>query len=288
MLTIRLDKPITDLTLPLLRRDKLLEGDKGGILHLVDFANRYSWSGGAPVNGATIKDVAEKGNATFYLDAGQAVGFSGNGVDFSALTNHGAWSQIPARVAASIWGDGAQAQYFLMCMYVRLPTEADFNSGSTLVPMMTFSPGAGQGYQTGPEIAVIGQAINKSLTFRRQKALNTAESKNLVIQAGEFGKFAQVAMWRDATGQHCSVKTQDGGLRSSVFAEGVSTNNTVNFSAAVGGVGQAKAFGPAGDLTAYNWKLYRHFVENLRISGRNATDVLEADWLRTVSRSVFS
>lgn len=291
MLVLKTNRACTDLTLPILKRDTLLETVNGGVPWLIDLASSFSYpSQLAPVNGAVVKNLDESGNdGSVVVQAGDAPSFAGSGIDFTGITKAGNHVTGPAAAAASIWGSANQ--YFIVCAYMKLPTLANWNlNGNAVFDMLKF---AATHYIAGPELVLIGQqGASSSFTFRRQTAAGAADVLTVIPAAGDYGSFAQVSFWRDAGGQHARLKTANGAVLANLTAN---ANNTQNFSALTpqfgvpgglaGGVGGVMA---ASQQNAAKFRIYRAFVENLVVSGRDATTVLDADYTRTVARGVFS
>lgn len=289
MFAIKLTQACTDTTLPILERDQLLVGDNGGVRFLFDMAFPFSYAGGTPVNGSPVKDVAEVSvDAQYIVQAGEALSFAGGGADLSALTKYGTRLEIPASVAANIWA--STNQYFLNALYVKLPTQANWNTSASLAAIQQW---ANTTYQAEADLLVIAeQAANSAVSFRRQKAAATADTLSITPNALDYGSVVQLAFWRDATGQYARLRSVNGTV---LVSGAVSTNNTQDFSAFTGKVGNKSLFGGAdgaafiaGQTNAWKMRFYRGFVENLETSGRSAAAVLDADYARTVARGVFA
>lgn len=285
---IKLVGETTDTTLPVLKRDGLLVDDNDGVRFLWDAGFPFSYAGGVPINGVAIGDVAEHGDGTFVLGAGETVGFAGNGFDLSAMTSVVASVEAQVKGPASVWADIQADQEFLICSYMRLPIEADWNVAASLLPFFASSTGASSGYVTVPDpITMSFRATAKSFSFRRQTAIN-AMTELTMAAAGHYGLFAQVAYWRTAAGIGASVKSSFG-ITSATAAVGA--DNAADCS------GCNPRFGSVYPFTAYSlaehrasrkYKIHRGFIENLARSGRNPSDVLDADWIRTIARGTFS
>ncbi len=286
MLIVRLNEAFTDTSLGILRRDKLLEGDGGGVTFLADFSKLYSFSGAggstAPLDGAAIVDMSDHANGA--VRAARAPTFSGNGVDFTPLANLGSMTylEIPASVLADIWGSANQ--YYMVCLYVKLPSQADWNSGGGVCPFF----GGETPYTSGPDLIALAAASGGGLSFRRQVAAGTMENVTTpTMQVADYGGFAQLAYWRNASGQGGRLRTP-AGTRLTTGAVGV--NNTQNFSTKKGQAGIGSNFWPNSSAvgTATKWKLYRAFIENLVTSGRDPQTVLDADYNRVAAAGTFS
>jgi hypothetical protein len=286
---IKLASAFTDLSLPTYKRDTVLLGDGGGIKFLFDLAYPYSYAGGVPANASPIININDVGgNGGVVLTSGQSLVFAGGGFDFTAITAANNYLEIPATVAADIWGAGAGLQYFMQVLYVKLPTSSDWNIDGLISPISQFSNTA---YTTGAaELLMIDQQYtdepSRRLGARRQTNGTTSSNVSLSVAAGAFGSFAQIAYWRNAAGIGLRLKTVGGGVQLVTGAVGAA--NVTDFGALTGKVGLAGTFSPGAQATQRKWKLYRGWVENLATSGRDPATVLDADWSRTVARGVFS
>lgn len=288
-LVIRSNKAVTDMSIPILRRDPLLSGDNNGVLFLADFSSRYCYDGNAPVNGKAVVNINDSGNAaSINLKAGQTLGFSGNGIDFTPVTGSPTNIVIPAAVQAALFS----AQQFMVCLYMMLPSSADWNPVSNILPFLHFAPGAD--YTSAPDMVLMAfdiAATGRKIQISRQTAVGAATAFVLQPVAGDYGRFVQIAFWRNAAGQGARLKTVNG----TVLATAVTgANNSANFSAHIGELGVPNcpawvgATLSAGAQTAYNFKAYRVFIENLATSGRDPVTVLDADYARIVAKGVFT
>lgn len=290
MLVLKLAVATTDTSLPILRPDALLDGDNDGVRFLFDLGSSAGWPGGAPSNGASIADISAHANGSFQLTSGQAVAYAGGGFDFTGLAADADDIVIPASVAASIYGNGSDNQYFLICLYVRLPSSANWNQTDTIAPFIQFNTNF-SGYTQGPDLITIAQSFsspNRILTFRRQtNGLSTVDQVNLTVSTNDHSQVAQIAFWRNGTEQRGRLKTA---LNTTLTTAGaVGSNNSGNFSTNAGHAGIGTGFWTfPTHANANNWRLYRGWVENLRTSERNPQTVLDADWARVVARNVFS
>jgi hypothetical protein len=287
MLTIQLAETFTDSGLTVMKRDKVIENDNSGVLFLADFSRKYSWAAATPpANGATIASLTEANNASMVVN--QAPSLAGNGLDFSALTARGTNVEIPASVYANIWGTGAEAHYFLICQYVKLPIQADWNANTgTVAP---FFAGNAQ-YTVAADLALMTQSFASSLarvSFLRQTAVGGATTIGTLTPPA-YGALAQLALWRNADGHGCRIKMAAGEISATAA---VGSNNSANFSAVKGhwGVSAANYWNtPLGtQANAVKWRAYRLFIENLRVSGRNPITVLDADYARVTAHGLFT
>ena len=284
MLKITLNQACTDTSLSTLQRDQLLFGANNGVVSLFDIANSYCYDQTTSVADAkAVNNINESGNnGRLVIPSGQTVTIGGNGVVFDAVTAQNVYINGHAAAASNIWGAGAGSQYFLYCMYVRLPLLADWNLSGSLEAMMQFAASSGS-YQTVADLLLIAQSGSGGLSFRRQKAAASTDNLTITPASGDYGTVVQLAFWRNASGQVARLKSANG----TISARGaVSTNNTQDFSACTQKVGHVGTLN--GSANAVKWRYYRSFIENLTTSGRDPATVLDADYARTVARGVFS
>ena len=284
MLKFTLNQACTDTSLPLLLRDQLLLGANNGVLSLYDIANSYCYDQATAVsNSKAVKNINDSGNnGSLVINSGQTLTVAGNGFNFAALTSGSTYVKGTAAAAASIWGTGSSDQYFLYCMYIKLPLLSDWNSSGGLHAMMQFAADTGS-YQTVADLLLIAESSGGFISFRRQKAANSADVIGITPVSADYGSFVQLAFWRNASGQFVRLKSANGTVSNSTT---VSTNNTQDFSATSQKVGKVGLF--VGSANAVKWRYYRSFLENLATSGRDPATVLDADYARTIARGVFS
>ncbi len=248
-------------------------------------------SPGNPANNDVVKDLARDRDGTWRVKAGQVVNYSGNGWAFNGISvtdgSDATVLTIPASVMASIWGNGSVQQYFGIVAYVKLQSAADWNTAETIHPYMSFH-GNDETLFTTPDMGTIGSLTSggqKFIDFYRPISTAAQTYYRMAIPADAPGKFAQIAMWRDAGGVHFALRyddgTDDGALVSPAPIAGV--NATGNFSTKSGRIGAVTEFnsiGPGGiPASSLNWKLYAIGVENTRVSGRDFAEVIADDWL---------
>lgn len=272
----------TDPNLPKAYRDAVLDGANDGVLFLFDLAYRWCWAGGAPANGDAVKDISEHANGTLVEAAGQSVGFSDNGFDFSALTAYNSYLQIPASVAANIWGGGTGPQHFAITLYLTLPAKADWNPLSGLLSFLCFTTAAG-GYTSEADLVTIAQSGSgaKTITARRQlTGGSTNTGATVTPKDADFGGVVQLLYWRNAGGQGLRLKSANG-VESQTIAP--TASNTGDFSGKAGRLGVGPSFWPSSLTSAgaaKDWSIHRGWIENLATSGRDPVSVADADWGR--------
>lgn len=269
-----------------LLRDPLLEGAGAGVRFLFDLASALSWpSQGNPVNGSPIGDVAEVANGAFLAQTGETT-FAGGGFDFTAVTADPAAIVGPAGRLAGIHAGG---QKFMVCLYAKLPSAADWNTAALIAPFFSTTASAG-GYPGEADMLTIAQNSGGSLSFRRQlDGAGTIVNKSVAVQPGDYGQLAQIAYYRTAAGGFGLLRTAAGIQITSADA---SANNTGDFSQKQPRFGVVGSFNDlvnqAPHRAAANYRLFRGFVEDLALSGRDPSTVLAADWDRVQARGAFS
>lgn len=290
MLVLRVDGQFTDPTLDVLTRDPLLVGASGGVRFLFDLGFQWSYPGGEPANGQAVRDVSEHGDASVVKAASQTIGFNGNGFDFSTMSQSTATTDEENHILApdDVWASIDEDQYFLWCGYFKLPSSGDWNSDSTIYPMFCSSAA---GYQSAADPLTVVQNTTtgtRYLQFRRQTAVGTVQSMS-VDAAAHHGQVVQAACWRNAAGRGALLRSEAGGLTQVTAVVG--DLNTADISACRPRFGSVAAFtdySKAAHRTARNYRMYRAFIEDLAMSERSPSAVLEEDWQRTLDRDVFS
>lgn len=280
---IRTKSPTTDPNARPLVRDALLDGAGGGVSFLHDWTHAFQGAIAAPQDSDVVKDIGETNDGAFAITAGQAVGFSGGGVDFSPLTDGNAAIDIPAAVAADIHGSG---QHFLLCLYLRLPLQAEWPP-SGLVPFAAWTD-TSLGY-AGGEIDLLTMGMMESgagvvLSARRQTAGGTVVDSHSILAAPHFGLVGQLAFWRNATGQGLRFRSAAG---TNISTAAAGADNTGDFSGKTGHIGVPDSLwnmAAPGHVDASNFRMYRGFMENLQSSGRDPVTVLDADYARNIER----
>lgn len=283
MLVFTVDTEATDPDLITLRNDMVLEGDKDGVSYLFDFSNPLSFAGSNPVvDEEPVNDLAEaSGPGHINVHNLDVIAFTGGGLDFSALEGTNSFFRLAADSLAPLFS----AQRFLVMLYVKLPTQADWNTGGTIAPFLSGS--STTGYSNGPELITIAQQSGGILTSRRQTASATATQLNLTVPAGAYGQLAQITFARTDAGTKLRLRTSS---TDTSATDAVGSNNTQDFTAVQHSLGPGPSFWPAvtNRTAVANWKAYRGLFENLAVSGRDPDEVANADWQRIVEGGSFS
>lgn len=288
MLKFTLNQACTDTSLAVLQRDQLLYGASGGVLSLYDIANSYCYdSTTSPTTAKVLTNINESGNnGSLVVLSGQTLSNAGGGISFAALTDKNSYAKGNAAPLSDLWGAGSGLQYFMYCIYVKLPLLADWNTSSSAFAMLQFGADTGD-YRTVADLLALTQSNGGGLFFRRQKAISSVDALGLTPVTADYGSVVQLAFWRNADGQGARLKSANGTV---LTTSAVSTANSEDFSACTQKVGSVGTFNipAAGNENAAKWRYYRSFLENLTTSGRDPTTVLDADYTRTIARGVFS
>lgn len=281
----------SDTTLPFSAPDRVMSFptfDQGGIRHLFDLNNPATGLTAAPSNGQLITDISGRESGVFTLSNGSAVANAGGGIDFTGA-NPTAAVEIPASVAANIRGDGTVPQYFSQVLYVKLPTKALWTTSAGGVKPISCFTSASNGFISEADllsilIVVIGST--PYLRFNRQTGLGPAtfDEFNIPVPDVAFGTVVQLVFWRNASGQVAQL-TYGNGLTLQA-TKTVSANNTADFSTKRGRIGIGTSFYTT-DTVGKAWRVYRGWVENLRMSGRDPAAVAASDYQRRLQFGRF-
>jgi len=274
----------------------MLDDDSNdGVRFLFDLGFPFSYPGGPvegrpsagpPGNGANIYDVAENENGIFVASA-SGTGYSGGGFNFSGVSDRFHEVRAPQSALVSILVSALQ--HFAVCFYARLPTLADWYSGTGMIPLFCTN-GHLQGYAGAPDLLSIGLRSGGQIQAARSTtAVGTAETRNITVPEGMAGRVSQILYYRNGSKTELRIKNIGGTLNAEAASGAPST---LDLSACLARWGVCQAlwdFSSKPSLaTAKRWRLYRGFVENLEISGRNPTVVADADYKRVIARGIFS
>lgn len=277
MVTIFKTANTSSLTgLPKVRRDvALLSTDiDNGMKFAFDLGWNWSWPTlAAPVNGAVVHDMAEVGDGSVdYTTTG--VTYAGGGWDFTGIGGDYCALKAPACLG-SIWSG---PQYFMVAAWVKLPSSANWNSTGTIKSL--FAASVSQ-YNLGTDLLTLAEvATGKTINARRQTNGATTADLTVAPDANQFGQVCQLAYWRNAAGTGLRLKSA---LGQKLATGAVGADNVGNFSALQPQWGAPVAFSPND-----KGRLYRGWIEDLQVSGRNPLTVLDADFAATIARGVFS
>lgn len=281
---------------PKFRRDQVLDDDvNNGVRFLFDLGFPFSYPGGPidgrpnagpPSNGSVIYDVAEIENGAFATSSSGTT-YSGGGFDFAAVSDR--YHELRAPMSALGTVIASSAQHFAVCFYARLPTLADWYSGTGIIPLFCTN-GNAQGYAGAPDLATIGVRSGGQIQAARSTtAVGTTETRTVTVPDGMAGRVSQILYYRNGSNTELRIKNS-GGILTSSGASGAPTSLDLSACQARWGVCQALwDFGSKPSLsTAKKWRLFRGFLENLGTSGRDPIAVADADYQRVFARGVFS
>lgn len=257
-----------------LRRDPILQGDNGGVTFMFDLAFGYCWPGDDPAGGAVIQDVAEVGDGAF-VETGDGTVFAGGGFDFTAPITNRAYVEGPAGCLASIHSG---PQHFLAVGWYKLPASGNwFATPGTTAPIFQC---AATSYASGPELVAWLQTKVPRLDIRRQTNGSTYQGGNLDPNANVYGEVTQIAYWRNGAGVGARMRSSLGVIN---YTTVVGSDNVGDFSAM-----KPKWGVPPGFAASPNTRLYRGWIEDLAVSGRDPINVLDDDFARAIARGAFS
>lgn len=279
-----------------LYHDPLLIGASGGVSCLFDTAFPYCYPGGqkdtrvaatAPTDGAVLTDMSTDvighQNFTFNLkSAAGAVTYSGGGFDFSGSTTPGDEIVSPNTALASIWSQ--TNQYFLVAMYMKLPSAANWPNDLRFFASTDDSDGLdGKSNFLSANFFIYEGSIG--ITFIRETSYGYGESKSWnPVSPDLCGTVVQIGYYRNASSSSWRIKNA---VDSHTASRAVGINNTDNFSTSAVRFGFPKCLNTGNGALAKP-RFYRGWIEDLVVSGRDPVAVLDADWARVVSRNCFS
>lgn len=284
MLIVRLPTAFTDPTLPELVADEVLEGANGGVYFLFDIARTDSWDGSTPTNGDVIGDLSDTGDGDWNVESGATVSIAGNGIDLTSnASDKTCCIQVPAAVSSALYGGGTSDQYWMACLYAKLPTVGDWWTSGTIGPLLKF---AADNYTVGGEYFMINLKNDPAIQVRRATTVGNAEQlsatgSNLSVH---YGLVTQILAYRNASGTFLRLKSSGGTTSVSLSPAAATTQDFSALRCQIGsGTGVAWMLYGAGAP-----RIYRGWIEDLEVSGRTATTVADADYTRTIARAVFS
>jgi hypothetical protein len=202
-------------------------------------------------------------------------------MDFSGVTAINTYLAGNVATSAAL-KDGTE--YWLVCVYMKLPTNADWLANGGL---QSFCQWGGTAFPTGNQFIIIAFSTSgRAIDFRRQTAVSASENLQLTPAVADQGTLVQLACWRNASGFGARIK----GVTSTVAPAPVASPsiNSADFSGIEPRFGVIANSWGATPNTTRKFRIYRTWIENLRISGRTPATVLDADYSRTIARGVFT
>jgi hypothetical protein len=214
------------------------------------------------------------------VGVGGGVTHAGGGFDFSGAVDQLGSVQAPASVAAAL---RTGSEYWMVAWYMKLPTNGDWDSGGAFRPWFQSAAAA---YSSQAEFCAIGaSSTGQQISFRRGTGSGTVSEFALLTPASaDKGAVVQLAAWRNAAGCGARLKSANGTVSASAA---VGSPNAQDWSASTPKWGMPGTFWQVGN-NCRKVRIYRGWCENLGVSGRNPTTVLDADYTRTIARAVFS
>lgn len=288
MLAFISDQIATDATLPVIGMDPLTDGlPQGAVPFLFDLIKDYTAShADLPyADGDVIEDIDRNADGHMRVAAGHAVTSDARygGADFSALATAGAsFVEGPIGSLAALQA----AQHFAIALYVVLPTEADWDSVSTIAP---FFQSATTTYTAGPDLATICQVTSsgtKYLRARRQRdGASAVADLQLAPDPAAYGKPALIMYWRTAAGSALRLKTS---ASDQTVTAAAAADNTGAFGTTTPKFGVVPGFwnftGQPAHLNAANFTLLRGWIADLDLFDADMTEIGTADFVRVTNR----
>ena len=271
----------TDDTLPVLITDGLLDGANGGVLFLADMESRFSWPAQSNFSDAEpVYDLAGGSAGSFQQTSATLPTFSGNGWDYGSGVDLFHHLEVPARVAASIYGAGGSGEHdYVIALYAKLiPTESWYGTG---VHGMLHQ---GASYTATPVWGTFGpEATLGRLVWRRAKSVSASINSVYLdnVHTNFADKVIQIGLWKSGGIMKFLVQSADLRALSSGSAAPAIEHDYSSLPFLVGNLNVAYS-------GKFFRRLYRFWAEDLTVSGRSPEDVLDADWNRTIARGVFS
>jgi len=279
MLAIQIPTIFSDTSLPTILPDPLLAGSNDGVRFLFDLSTPISYpTQNYSGNGLPVNDISQHANGAIVSSAGQVVPFLGGGFDYSSVTARSQYISSSSSSLSAIWAD--TNQYFLMSVYVKLPTLANWNSGTAICPIVTSSL---HGYNTPEtEFVVIAIVTGGAISIRRQNNGGTGlDALLLTPNTAHYGNIVQISIWRNSTAQTAQIYNASATVTGSLA---VGVPNTGNFGSLPVYFGVAPCFWNSFPTPATSFRIYRGFIESLTMSGRTPTAVLLADYNNCINR----
>lgn len=251
----------------------------------------------AAITGSAVSSLSLTAGGTLYTGGALVVitGGGGTGATGTATVVAGVVTALNLTAGGTGYTSAPtvtivpNAQQFLACCYVKLPTTANWMTATNYaLPFLGWATSAA-GYSGGSDLVQISQSNFGSLQrvhLARQVNGSSVGDVVLVPNAADFGSVVQLAMWRNAAGVGVRIRSANGIVAgtSTVTAPNIGNFSGLTGKAGIGPANWANAIGTG----AKNWRLYRGFIENLLTSGRDPVAVLDADYARVAARGVFS
>ena len=256
------DMASTRTDLPQIKTDELIP-DNGNGVDLVDLSHPFSLRTNSISNGAPVYNLRNDGTyAGLLIPSTVQASLNNGGLQLNTET---APNYAGLVIAGSPLSDIFADQQFIACAYLDIPDENNFPTSNTRI----FSDSTNITF--GAITVMLGRAANNNPQIVGQRLTGSGgatQQRIIGLPTGAYGKKAQVAVYRTATEWGFTI----------IFDGGSRLNSTT----------------AAGNLCTYDWsgrdlliglcaniwkaKVYRGFVENLKVTKRDPISVLNQDW----------
>lgn len=295
MYVIQSNIATNDTTKPFLYRDELIKDDNNGVKLLFDFGFGWSYPAGNiprpliqnPINGSLVRDMSNvKHDGVVDLPSGLGITMTHDG--HSIVKNKGAQYNYSVVNAPNVLSSFTGSTNYIVCAYVKVASLTDWNAAGSAIASFISAADYGKTYLDGPELVLINttpksvDGTTGTIGARFQTAIGSMVALGITLPAG-LGLYnddlVQIAAW--VSNGKCNLR-----IKSNLFeqtASAVYAGNSATVSA--NSIGFETGKGRFGGVSVPH-KLYRGFVENLDISGRDPVEVIDADFVRSVARIV--
>lgn len=293
MYVIQSNISTNDATKPFLYRDELIKDDNNGVKLLFDFGFGWSYPAGNlprpliqnPINGSLVRDMSNaKRDGVVDLPSGLGITMTHDG--HSIVKNKGAQYNYSVVNAPNVLSSFTGSTEYIVCAYVKVAGLADWNAAGSSIASFISAADYGKTYANGSELVLIATApkladgTSGEITARFQTAIGSMVVLTIRLPTGlnlYSTDLVQIAAW--VSNGKCNLR-----IKSNLFEQTASAayaGNSATVSA--NSIGFETGKGQFGGASVPH-KLYRGFVENLDISGRDPVEVIDADFVRSVAR----
>lgn len=295
MYVIQSNISTNDATKPFLYRDELIKDDNNGVKLLFDFGFGWSYPAGNlprpliknPINGSLVRDMSNvKHDGVVDLPSGLGITMTHDG--HSIIKNKGTQYNYSVVNAPNVLSSFTGSTEYIVCAYVKIASLADWNAVGTAIASFISAADYGKNYLDGPELVLINttpknaDGVTGGIGARFQTAIGSVVVLAVTLPAG-LGLYnddlVQIAAW--VSNGKCNLRIKSNQFEQTVSA--VYAGNSATVSANSIGFETGKGLFAGASVPH---KLYRGFVENLDISGRDPVEVIDADFVRSVARIV--
>lgn len=282
-----------DTTKPFLHRDELIKDDNNGVKLLFDFGFGWSYPAGNiprptiqnPVNGSLVRDMSNvKHDGVVDLPSGVNITMTHDG--HSIVKNKGTQYNYSVVNAPNVLSSFTGSTNYIVCAYVKVASLTDWNAAGSALASFISAADYGKTYLDGSELVLINTTAKDAdgttggIGARFQTAIGSIVALGVTLPVGlrlYNTDLVQIAAW--VSNGKCNLR-----IKSNLFeqtASAVYAGNSATVSA--NSIGFETGKGRFGGVSVPH-KLYRGFVENLDISGRDPVEVIDADFARSVAR----